>query len=192
MGTDRYTLFEGPCYCGKGSVHIEHCSPDHGWPTSTPFWYENSINCRDCNKKLELQNRGKKFVFIEKAEIAKCTAYGKEAHKRGQTLLSTPAVKKLLADLSKLLDDQKSMAAVHRLLAGERLEYYSIGTFRKRWTGAKSWVNSNISTHNLPSVMKLLNVTDKTILNEVKNIAGLWDKSQKQPPKFGKPVFSIQ
>ena|SRR3990172_2621386 len=191
MGTERDTLFEGPCNCGKGSLRVDHCSPDHGWPTSTPFWYETSINCRDCEKRFELQRQGKHFVFVEKSEIAKRTALGEEAYKRGQALLRTPSVKKLLSSFIDMLNHQKSMAAVHRILRDASLEYSSIGTFRKRWAGAESWVKSYLSANDLPKVMKLLHTTDKATLDEVKEIADLWKESQVPPPAFGKPVFSI-
>jgi hypothetical protein len=192
MGTDRDTVFEGACKCGKGFFQIDYCSPDHGWPTSTPFWYESSIRCITCRETFELQTQGNNIVLVEKSEVRKRQALAEESHKRGQDLFQTPEVRKLLNELTELLNKQKSAAAIHRLLQAADLEYNSVGTFRKRWNGSEAWIKGNVWVHNLPKVMKLLGSNDKVVMTEIKEIEKLSKESQAPPLPIGKPVYTIK
>jgi hypothetical protein len=192
MGTDRTTVFEGPCRCGNGTFQVDCCSPDHGWPVSTPFWYEPSIRCKECSEKYELQRQENLVVLVEKSGIRKRDQLLREANRIGQTLLSTPEVKSIVADFSRLLNRQVSKAAIYRLLCSVGLEYSSIGTFRKYWKGGEDWVKRHVSMYNLEQVMRVLNVENKAIQEKLKQIESLSEASKEPLPCVGDPIYVIK
>lgn len=190
MGTDRSNIHSDTCLCGKGTVKIDSCSPDHGWPTSNPHWYEHQIRCSTCSKTYEIEQRGKHFVYVERKELQKLEALSKKAYKLGEGLMIKKKVSKLLTSLVNLLESQSSMAATHRLLCGANLEHTSINTFRRSWRGVESWVNSYVSHYNLDSVMSLLGVTDKDIEKTLSEINKLRKASNAKVPVYGKPIYT--
>src|SRR3972149_2483082 len=190
MGTERDTVYEDTCRCGKGKFRIDFCNPDHGWPTSTPFWYELFINCKSCNQVYELQQHGNHIVVVEKIEIEKKKRLTNESHRRWKLLLNTSEVKKILKDFILLIDSQRSMAAIHRLLTGAGIEHSSVATFRKRWRSAQDWVDHHIYYFNLPDIMKLVGNNSNEILNEVRAIKKLSKDSESLPPFVGKPIYT--
>ena len=66
MGTDRFEIFRGPCRCGKGHFVVDECSPDHGWPSSRRRWYRADIECDDCKRRYQLQQKAQSFHVIDR------------------------------------------------------------------------------------------------------------------------------
>ena len=190
MGTERDTVYEGPCRCGDGKFHIKFCNPDHGWPTSTPFWYEFSIECKSCDQVYELQQHENRVVVVEKSEIEKEKKLADESHKRWKLLLGSSEVKKILKNFILFIDSQRSMAAIHRFLAARGLEHSSITTFRKHWRSAQDWVDKHVYYFNLPDIMKLVGNNSNEVLNEVRAIKKLSENSKNLPPSVGKPIYT--
>lgn len=190
MGTERDTVYECPCMCGRGKFHIDFCNPDHGWPTSTPFWYEFFIKCTSCDQVYELQQYENHVVVVEKKEIEKKKQIADESHRRWKLLLGSLEVKKLLKDFIFLIDSQRSLAAIHRLLTAARLDHSSIATFRRRWRSAQEWVDQHVYYSNLPDIMKLVGNNSNDILNEVCAIKKLSEDSERLPPSVGKPIYT--
>lgn len=190
MGTDRSNEFSGPCPCGQGTVEVDFCSPDHGWPTSTPFWREAVIQCSDCSKKYVVEDRDGSFVFVKRAEIDKREALSKKAYAIGSALLKGPKASRLIDLFIALLEKQPSMAAAHRLLTGAGLEHSSVATFRREWHGAKAWVNSHVSASDLAEVMGLLGVKDQEIQITLLQIEELMEAASVRAPAYGKPFYT--
>jgi hypothetical protein len=189
MGTERDTVYEGPCICGKGKFRIDYCNPDHGWPTSTPFWYELFIKCQACDRIYELQHQGNHIVVVEKAEILKKKHLSDESDKRWKLLLDTSEVKKVVKDFILLLESQRSIAAIHRLLTSAGIEHSSISTFRKSWRGSQDLVKHHLYYFNLPNIMKLVGNNSSTILNEIHEIKTLSKDSESSSPFVGEPIY---
>ena len=192
MGTERDKVYEGPCLCGNGTFTVDYCNPDHGWPTSTPFWHEYSINCKDCLKKYELIEQGHFIVIVEKLQIAKQQGLTNQWHEHHKALMASPNVKKILASFSCLLNSLGSIAAIFRFLSVARLEDQSLGTFRKKWTGAENWVNRNVSPHDLATVQTLLNLHDEYVNSEVEKLNDLWEATKEQLQYVGEPIYKIR
>jgi len=189
MGTERDTVYEGPCRCGKGKFRIDYCNPDHGWPTSTPFWYELFIKCQACDRIYQLQHQDNYIVVVEKAEIIKKKQLSTESDKRWKSLLDTSEVKEVVNDFILLIESQRSIAAIHRLLTSARIEYSSISTFRKNWRGSEDWVKHHLYYFNFPNVMKLVGNNSSAILNEIKEIETFSKDSKKAPLSVGEPIY---
>jgi hypothetical protein len=180
MGTERDTVHEGSCLCGKGTFVVDYCNPDHGWPTSTPFWYETSIRCQECNKLYELVEQEKAIVIVEKAEIVNQKELVKQWHLLGNEIMQRPEVNEILRSFITLLRQHGTMAAIHRLLQGANLDYYSLATFRKKWLGPEKWVEGNISQGNLKTVMTLLTIKNDQVSEELARLDELW-KAANEP-----------
>ena len=97
----------------------------------------------------------------------------------------------LLHELEGMLERQKSVAACHKLLSAHRLYYYSIGTFRKKWSGASGWIQNNIRASNLKNVMKLLGRNHRQIEEELKALEGLYEKHKELLPIVGEPLVDV-
>lgn len=190
MGTDRFLEYEGPCNCGKGSYKINNCTPDHSWPTSTPFWFEASIRCDNCKEKYNLIQQGRNFVLIERAELNERESHRKKAYDLANNFMKQEKTQLTLELLVSLLDSQPSMAAVHRQLSKFGLEHSSIGTFRKGWSGGKDWVNRYISAYKIPAVLELLEKDDVEMLERIKQINDLLEEADKPLTPIGKPVYT--
>ncbi|MBW2098678.1 MAG: hypothetical protein JRG77_07730 [Deltaproteobacteria bacterium] len=190
MGTDRLEIYRGKCPCGAGDVSIVFCTPDHPWPTQSK-WFETSISCGSCSKKYSLVEQNKAFVLIEKEEEHAREELWREYLHRSKALLSSPEVGELLQELEGLLEYQPSMAACHRILSAHGLDYYSIGTFRKKWSGASDWIKNNIGVHNLENVMKLLGKGSVVIERELRSLEELYENYKKPFPIIGTPLVDV-
>jgi hypothetical protein len=189
MGTERDMVYEGPCICGKGIFAVDYCNPDHGWPTSTPFWYESSIRCQDCNKLYELIEQEKAIVVVEHKEIARQKKVMEQWHQLRDEIMQRSDVKEILMSFVTLLRRLGTMAATHRLLKGANLDYYSLATFRKNWSGPEQWAARNLSPNNLKTVMGLLGITNDQVLKEVTKLDDLWEAANAPLQSLGKPVY---
>jgi len=190
MGTDRSEVHHGPCVCGKGEVNITFCTPDHPWPTQSK-WFETSVSCKACSKEYSLIEQGKHFVFVKNTDHGRREEYWREYLRRADGLLRWPEVAALLQDLEEVLEGQNSIAACHRLLSAHRLDYYSVGTFRKKWSGASGWIRNNISASNLKNVMKILGKSDEKVEAELQELEGLYKKHKEPLPIVGEPLIDI-
>ncbi len=191
MGTERELEHECPCICGKGKFRIDFCNKDHGWPVSTPFWYEFDIQCKSCSQLYKLEQQDNSIVIVEKKEIEKRQQLAEEYYKRWQKLRMTSAVQKIIIDFVSILEQQPSMAAIHRLLSREGLESSSISAFRRNWRGANKWVESNIYFSKLKTIMKLVNNEDEIILKELDEIENIYKDSRVSLTPFGNPIYKI-
>lgn len=190
MGTERDIVYEGPCKCGEGKFQVYFCNPDHDWPTSTPFWYELSIVCKACKQLYELQIHENHVVVVERSEIFKKKQLAKESEKRWSSLLSTVEVKKILNEFISLIEGQRSIAAIHRLLTTAGLEYSSITTFRKKWSSPQGWIDKNVYHFTLSKIMELVGNNSTGVLQEVLIIEKLYKEAQSNPPFLGEPIYT--
>lgn len=188
MGTDRMEVHKGPCICGAGEVKINFCTPDHPWPTKSK-WFETSVSCKNCNDNYGLIEQNNRFVFVKKSDVKFREDLWSEYSSRSDKLLMWPQTEKILKRLELLLDNQPSMAACHRLLSVYRLYNGSVSTFRKKWNGAAEWIRSNVRVYNLESVMRLLEIEDNKISQELSDLKILWDKHQRPLPIEGDPIM---
>lgn len=188
MGTDRIEAYRGKFVCGGGEVVINFCTPDHPWPTQSK-WFETSVSCRDCLDNYSLIEQGKHFVFVKKSDLKVRDEYWSEYLRRGEELLAWPEVIEILEELEGVLENQSSMAACHRLLSAHRLEYYSVGTFRKKWSGASDWIRNNVRVSNLENVMNLIGKREKKVEDELKVLEALYEKYKEPLPIVGEPLL---
>lgn len=180
MGTERDEVFSGPCRCGKGTVQFDYCQPDHGWAQS--HWYEHSISCKACDGIYVIQRRLEGFFYVEKTELTKLRALSDEAFKRANALMKHPKVKALWKEAAELLDNQPSVAAVHRLLNNQGFSTNSLATFRKHWRGGNIWLDQHVSQYSIDKLYSLMGVEDPQIFKEAAAIDQLLAASRAAPP----------
>lgn len=191
MGTGRSSEFSGPCVCGKGKFEIDYCTPDHGWSVPTPEWYEASISCPTCRATYELQQFGQAFHLVSKAELAAIEERKKAVYAAAEKLHGMADAKGLIKTLTKLLDDQRSLAATHRLLSSAGLEHSSLATFRKRWSGSTAWVKSHISGYSVERVLKLIGVQDAELQSGITQLEQLSSESNLPPTPIKPPIYVL-
>jgi hypothetical protein len=158
MATDRMREYEGRCLCGKGELEIDLCSPDHGWPTANPFWYETRISCEACAANYEVQGSRGEFLWVAKSELAGRVVLRNQAETKAKELMTSDSATKATKALINLLHEQRSVAACYRLLKTARLEFYAIGSFRKYWSTPEQWVERHIDARNLMQVVTFLKI----------------------------------
>jgi len=191
MGTDRTTEFEGPCLCGEGTFRIDDCEVDHAWPTATPQWYEGHIHCRNCAAKYELVKRGKRFVLVKRSELQEIDSKRTQAYDAGVHLMARPEVLATLNTFAALLTNQPSMAATHRLLVAEELEYSSVGTFRKGWSGGADWIRRHIKPDNLLRIYQIVNAPRDDLETWLADVERLNAAAAVTATPVGEPVYEI-
>lgn len=191
MGTDRHTEFEGPCLCGKGIFQIDDCEVDHGWPTATPQWYEWRIDCRACAKKYQMEQRGKRFVLVEQSELKEIAEKKDQARRASVELMTLPEVVTTLETFAALLDGQSTMAAIHRLLTTDELEFSSVGTFRRGWSGSANWILKNVRPSNLLRIYQIVNSPRDGIQARLAELARLDSAASVSATPVGEPVHTV-
>nr|NJM02229.1 hypothetical protein [Desulfobacula sp.] len=191
MGTERFTEYEGKCICGHGIYHVDNCSPDHSWPTSTPQWYESQIDCRHCHALYEIERRGKKFVLVERSKLKHREALRHEAYVRSEALMAVPSVQSALSALENLLKSQRSVAATCRVLKADSLTHYSEAEFRKHWSSPSSWVKGNIRADELPRVLALVKMAPAEVIQELSEIAALTKAASVSIEPYGPPIYEL-
>ncbi|MGU7773750.1 hypothetical protein ACV229_26650 [Burkholderia sp. MR1-5-21] len=191
MGTERSTEFEGPCLCGGGTFHIDDCSPDHGWPTATPQWYESSIRCPRCAKKYELERRGKRFVLIARTEIAAVEAKRNKAFEAGRALMARADVAEALDSYAAQLDRLPSAAARHRRLGADGFMPDSIATFRKRWRGGDTWLKARARPGHLLAIFAAIGLSTDAIKAPLDELAQLDAAAAVEPAPVGEPAYEL-
>ncbi|MBN2230875.1 MAG: hypothetical protein JW779_14905 [Candidatus Thorarchaeota archaeon] len=191
MGTDRIREYDCKCKCGKGTVEIDYCTPDHGWPTATPFWYEARLKCANCSVKYEIHQQDDDFVYVSKQDIADRKVLQAKVDAKNVTLLNSPRVQAMRSRLIQFLDSRPSKAAIHRTLQSIQLSSCTIQTFRKHWKGADEWLRFNFSVHTIPTFMKLLDITDLGIQLQIKAIETLEKQASDTLPPVGNPIYTV-
>ena len=192
MGTERDEVYSGPCRCGKGTLQIDYCQPDHAWPSGQKHWHECSVHCAACERLYVIQHRGRGFFYVEKAELKKLEELSHAAYKRGQTLLKQERVQALLAQATSLLNAQSSVAAVHRLLQSKGFSTNALPTFRKHWKGADAWLKDRISPYSVDGLLSLLGVKDAAISQEMGEIGKMQAASNTMPPTIKGPIYEYK
>jgi hypothetical protein len=191
VGTDRDTVFEGVCRCGSGSIRINHCEVDHGWPTATPVWYESSIHCRQCSATYEIERRGREFLLLKKNDLADIERWKTAASTRAEEIRSEPLVHTALAQFADLLTRQPSKVAIHHLLRDAGWEYSSIGTFRKHWKNAEAWIAQNIKSRDLPKVFATVQAPTGMLTDWLAELTALDERGTQRATGDGEPVFRL-
>lgn len=156
MGTERSRVFEIACKCGSGTVTVDHCAPDHGWPTTTPEWYEKHLNCDACRKLYTLELRSNSLIYISKEELKHREELRLQYKETLNEFNSLAAVMDAKVGFAALLNAQGSVAAIYRLLTKMNYERCAIGTFRKHWRSAQHWVDNHVNERNIVEIFKSL------------------------------------
>jgi hypothetical protein len=147
MGTDRTTLYSKPCPCGQGQVTVDHCSPDHSWPTGSE-WYEKQLRCDACKEEYVLKEYRRHF-FLESRQKHEADENMREQIQAAEReFMATSEIKRMLVEFQSMLDGVKSNASRWRILRQYGMTYSAQATFSKQWRGADHWIASHVISPN--------------------------------------------
>lgn len=190
MGTYRNLEYTCACLCGAGTFQIDYCEVDHPWPTSTPEWYSPKINCNDCIEMYEIQEHLKSFYVIEKVKIKQLELWGQQASALEKEFLASNDVAVIKEKFINHLAEHTSIAAIHRTLSEAELVYSSIGTFRKRWSGPREWLRSNVTAKSLINISNILSLSSTHIIPVIQEIERLRERAYATPEPHGEAIYS--
>jgi hypothetical protein len=156
MGTDRDLWGAGPCPCGNGKITVMRCSPDHPWGGRA--WFENSIECAECARNYTFAESGKmqddRSRLVRRQDVEEREDHRKEWRAKNAEILAMASAQQILAQAQSALDQERSVAAKHRLLSRHGLADGSVSTFRKRFSGSAHYLRG-LSAWRLPRLMQL-------------------------------------
>lgn len=195
MGTERSIEYEGPCLCGKGFFRIDDCQVDHGWPTAMPQWYETRIDCPVCSEKFSIEERGARFVLIERSLLRehkqKHDQHQKKIDTKKREIFTNAEVLMALNRVEELINKQKSVAAIYRLFKGANLVHCSIATFRKRWTNIHDWKNSYFEPKGLLKIFNLVDIPTDNLQIMLNDLERLKNLVINPPEIYGEPIYVV-
>lgn len=191
MGTDRSAKFEGPCLCGRGLFRVDDCSVDHSWPTAVPQWYESRIDCPDCSARFSLQQRGRRFVLVERTALHERELRESAVRECESSILSSVEVRRVLGRFEEELGAQRSVAAIYRLLRNAGLESYSEGTFRRHWSTPAAWIQEKAHPKVLSQIFRVVGAQTDRLEIMLRQLHALEDLASQQPEPFGEPVYIL-
>lgn len=122
MGTDRSIEYSGSVPAARERLR-SIIALRTMVEVATPEWYEASISCPVCSSTYRLQQFGKAFHLVYQAELAAIAASMEKVHAAADRLREMAIAKGLAKALTNLLDNQRSLAATHRLLSSAGLEH---------------------------------------------------------------------
>ena len=190
MGTDITEVYRGPCPCGSSVVTVERCEPDHPWPTKS-ITYRTKIACGECSRSFDVIEQEGHYVLVRCSDLALRRQLRNEWHRACDEVMSGAVAQELLRDLARLLDEQPSIAACHRLLESAKLVRDSLSTFRRKWSDCSQWTEANVSAQDLGRISALLDRENPDLRRELDRIENQWSKSSRPCPVVGAPLFSI-
>jgi hypothetical protein len=191
MGTDRSTEFSGLCPCGNGTLQIDYCEVDHGWPTSMPTWYSGHLNCIECSKLYELRELSNGFYLVTKEELGDLESLSKNAHDLEKMLMSSPEINALKNKFVAYINSQKSVAAIYRVLSEFNLVSTAIGTFRNRWNGPENWLAGNLNSWNLNRICEALSTSSEPFSQVLGEIERMRSLASAEPKPFGEVIYKL-
>lgn len=151
MGTDTFTT-SLPCLCGRGQITKTTSTPDHAWVSTYNVHHSYEINCVECSREYVVRDNH----VVRRVDQAAHDA-AKEAYWTGHKAFSTrPEVATVKSEFAKLLETQRSVAAIYRLLKANGFTSYSDSGFRRNWTTAADWIELNFMPRWLPKMLALL------------------------------------
>ena len=114
-----------------------------------------------------------------------------EKYKKAENnFTSSKQAKEILQKLIELLDNQRSMAACHRILSGSNLICESYSTFIKHWESADSWVLKKIRAEDLEKILPVLKIKNDYISEGVSQLKKLWQEYKQPLPFYGEPLIN--
>jgi hypothetical protein len=170
MGTDRYEVFSEPCECGQGKYVVDECSPDHGYPTSSPFWYEGYVACKVCREHFTVEQEGRDMLLVENAAIEENRRRSHASMEAVKALRARSDVEELLKRFAAKLDTFPSKAAIWRYLGGLGFHVPSQSKFAREWAGGERWLARWISVKDIRRVLDALGADEPELRGEIARI----------------------
>jgi len=151
------------------------------------------MTCGVCAAKFTFKEQDNQYGLVDRREI-KDREERYEAYKTGQAELQNSAqAKEVVSRFISLLDNQRSVAAIHRFLQSHRLVYESYGTFVKKWKGAEAWVKDYLAFHaaTLPELSEIVGLEDKYLSETASKLKMLWADYQQPFTFHGEALLDI-
>lgn len=128
MGTDRDEIARGPCPCGKGTIRVDDCSPDHVWGGGS--WREAHLDCADCSQEYTF-DMTIPTKLVRKADLKKKEQLSKKWHDKLREIEASAEFKTIKSIVETNLAQCKSKAEQHRFLQHAGITQKSLATYRR-------------------------------------------------------------
>ena len=181
MGTDRSLHAEKSCPCGKGTIRVYYCEPDHGWPSNS-IWFSTTLDCDECSEKYVVEDRSGygntigPVVLVERTEVEARKARRDRLSHESQQVEDSEPFQRLVDEFVSKVGEHKSTASAYRWLSTlGSFTYFTEGTFRrhiKNDGGLLSWTRKQIHWYKIPEALEALSKSMKSsteVTKEEKN-----------------------
>jgi len=194
LGTDRTEYHREACPCGGGHLVIEWHEPDHSYQTSSGNW-AYFIKCETCDRAYVLTSQDGSVILVRRADVEQRRALEREGRDLCEKIMRSPHARLLRQELEKLLDEQRSMAAAHRVLTESGVIYaYSIARFRDRvrHDGYGCVVDDELWAEKLPCVAALIGRDTAPIDVDLRRVKELRNAANAPDVPVGEPIFQLR
>jgi hypothetical protein len=196
MATDDcHVMTEKPCPCGKSTVVVESCMPDHPWARASQRFLRSTLNCSTCSEVFQIEDRSGfdlgPVVIVERAAVQAREQLLTKWHETRKQVAASPKGKALIQKFIDLLEAQPSMAAMHRILSANGLHVSSIATFRQEVKGPGGIAGLVKRPSEFPNMMAALGISDSELEEDVQELSELWDAAHVELPVVGTPIVGV-
>ena len=189
MGTDRDSVYEGPCSCGKGRYIINLCTPDHPFAKNDQYSYEFEISCPECSKRYVLEVKGYEAFRILRSEVEEKRKLKQLHYNKSEQVMEYAKQQGYLQTLKEKIAQLPTKASVYRALKPFlSMVYETEGTFRRHFADPGVWVDTNVFAHDMRGVMRFLGIRDKELIAMVDEMEEL-RKLSGQPVRVVEPAI---
>lgn len=196
MATDDCSVIaEKPCPCGKGTVEVLNCIPDHPWARASQRFLKSKLDCDECTKIYVIDDRSGfdlgPVVIVERASVEAREKLLTKWHKTRKEIWASPKAEALIQNFIDLLNAQPSMVAMYRILTAHEFYLSSLPNFRQSVQGPGGIANvvrSNFDASGLPQMMAALETSDSELEKLVEGLNDIWDAAHAPLPIIGEPI----
>ncbi len=179
--TDTIETGRRLCRCDKGEVVDYRETPDHGWASGQWKREYSRIECPECDAKYLLSGKG----FVLRSDWEARDREQRAVWEKEREFLKSPPVAAVFERLAKRMDEQPSVAAIHRLLSHHGLTHESLNTFRKKWSGGEDWARWHGDSYLLGRLREIGAISKEKhpeIVAEMDRLKALHDAAKRQLP----------
>jgi hypothetical protein len=173
---DCNVVGHGHCPCGKGTLTVELCMPDHAYARVSQAWYRNSLDCEECSPKYGFFESlyGEKAMLVLHDDLMEIGLASDAWHRKIKEIENSHRFKDLASALDKRLAREKSITARYRLLSGAgMMSITSLHQYRK--------YGYVLRVGQIRMVLALLGLDDPGLVAQEREAEALWARSKRIP-----------
>lgn len=168
---DEWEMYRGPCECGKGTFVVIASEPDHPWARASQRTWKTAVECEECAKAYQIEQRGvREFFVVRREDVRKAESVTRALWERKRELMARSSVGATKREVTSYLKSLPTKAEAYRQLksAGFFLPGTQ-GTFGRHFQDAATWVEQHVlGVRDLLAAMRLLGRADEPLFKEAR------------------------